>query len=392
MRRSARPCPDGPLEELLASLRGGARALFNASNSVLRYPWPVTFPGWCLRACWSAPIVVTLMFCGETSARAEESKRFPDEATNPNRQRAEDLYKEGASLLSAGRYAEAEARFQESFSLLRGRGTLLNLAICHENLGRFASARDELKTLEEQALAAGDTTRLQAAREHLAWIEPQLSYLEVTLSTEAQVPGLLVELDGKPVLTFGVMFPVDAGRRQLRARAPGKKDFSVELSIQNGNQRQSVIIPSLADAAAVAAQPPAHAPPKAAVAVVKPPSEPVQKASYTGVYVAGAATLTLTVGAVVSAFLYYDRRAAYHDAISNPDSVSEAELSARRDSAEQMAWINGSLVVAAGVGALVTGIWWYRTSRANTVRVADGAWVAPMVVGSGAGLRAGASF
>ncbi|HEY0465122.1 MAG TPA: hypothetical protein VGC79_12970, partial [Polyangiaceae bacterium] len=303
------------------------------------------------------------------------------------------LYKEGALLLRDGRYWEAEARFQESLKLLKGRGTLLNLAICHENLGKLATAWRELKTLEEQATAAGDTTRLDVAREHLAWIEPQLSYLSVTLSAEAQLPGIQVELDGQRVISFGIRVPVDTGSHQLRASAPGKKDWSLDLVFQTGDQARSVMIPSLADVDVLPLAAPAPAiPQQAAVSSLPLPSEPPPKADYFPVYIAGAATLTLTVGAVASAFVYYDRRAAYHEAISNPDSFSDEEQSARRDSAERMAWVNGSLIVGASVGAAVTGFLWYRAFRANTVRVAEGAWVAPLFVASGAGLRAGASF
>ncbi|HEY3255964.1 MAG TPA: hypothetical protein VGJ91_18525, partial [Polyangiaceae bacterium] len=221
----------------------------------------------------------------------------------------------------------------------------------------------------------------------------QLSYLSVTLSAEAQVPGVQVDLDGEPVLTFGIMFPVDSGSHRLRASAPGKKPWSDELSIQNGNQRQSVTIPGLIEADVVPAVPqaPAKATSKTAASSTRA-LEPSTRADFTGVYIAGATTLTLTAGAVISAFAYYDRRAAYHDAISNPDSADAAEQSARHDAAEQMAWINGSLIVAAGIGAAVTGVLWYRAAHSKKVRVAEGAWVAPLVVGSGAGLQAGASF
>lgn len=348
--------------------------------------------GWSARACWSAPILLTLSLCGANSAYAQNGERTADEVEHSNQQRAEALYKEGALLLGAGRYWEAEARFQESLKLLRGRGTLLNLAICHENLGRLASAWRELKSLEQESAAAGDTARVEVAREHLAWIEPQLSYLSVSVAPEAQVAGFQVALDGEPVSAFGVMFPVDPGRHQLRASAPHKKDWSAELSFQTGNQPQSVTIPSLDDAEVVLIAPPPQIPSQAAVPLLHPLPESPPKADYSGVYIAGAATVTLTAGAVVSAILYYDRRAAYHDAISDPDSFSSEEQSARRASAEKMAWINGTLIVSASIGAAVTGFLWYRAAHASKARIADRAWLGPLVVSSGAGLQTGASF
>ena len=337
-------------------------------------------------------MALALLFSGELSARADSAVPATDVA-NPNQRRAEELYKEGALLLGEGRYWEAEARFKESFELMKGRGTLLNLAICHENLGRLATAYVELTLLAEQALAAGDTIRLDVAREHLTWIEPQLLYLCIE-SPEAAQPGIQVEIDGHRVTAFDVPFPVDAGRHQLRATAPGKKDYHLDLQFETGHQPRTVAIPSLQNAAVVMIPSEARhdVSPKAVTVAVSPLAEPAPKADYAPVYIAGATTVTLTAGAIASAFAYYDRRAAYHDAINNPDSVSDAETSARRESAEQMAWINGSLIVGASLGAAVTGFLWYRASRASKVRGADRAWVAPLVVGSGGGLRAGASF
>ena len=348
---------------------------------------------WSSRAFRAAPLALALLFCDQQQAKADTSEPAANAAENQNQKRAEELYKEGAQLLSAGHYWEAEARFQESLKLLKGRGTLLNLAICHENLGRLATAHGELKLLEEQALAAGDTTRLKVAREHLAWIEPQLSYLSVALSADAQLPGIQVELDGQVVPTLGVPFPVDPGRHQLRASAPGKKDYNLDLVFEIGNEPRSVTIPSLADVdvVAVVGPPLPELPKTAKPAVERPPDHP-PKADYRAVYIAGAATVTLTVGAIASAFLYYDRRAAYHESISNPDAIDETEASERHASAKRMAWINGSLVVAAGIGAAVTGVLWYRAARPSKARVAEGVWVAPAMVGTGAGLRAGASF
>jgi tetratricopeptide (TPR) repeat protein len=335
---------------------------------------------------------LTLCVGAERRAQAEAREQPVDQAANRERERAEELYQEGAALLGAGRYWEAELRFQESWQLLKGRGTLLNLAICHENLGRLATAWRELKSLEEQAIAAGDTPRLQAAREHLAWTEPQLSYLNVNSSPEAGAAGVQVELDGEPLPTLGGTFPVDPGRHQLRASAPGKKTRTIDLVFQNGSQRQNVTIPNLEDADGTPAIPAVsrQAPPRAPAA--QNPAEVPVRADYSGVYVAGAVTLTLTAGAIASAFAYYDRRSAYHEAITNPEPLSAQEQSARRQSADRMAWINGSLIVSAGVGAAVTGFLWYRAAQAKQVRASAGAWVAPLIVGSGAGLQLGAKF
>ncbi|HYP88445.1 MAG TPA: hypothetical protein VEQ59_09830, partial [Polyangiaceae bacterium] len=94
----------------------------------------MSFQVWSSRAYRAAPIALILVFGAQTQAHAESKEPATNESASANQARAEELYKEGAELLSAGRYWEAEARFQESLKLLKGRGTLLNLALCHENL------------------------------------------------------------------------------------------------------------------------------------------------------------------------------------------------------------------------------------------------------------------
>ena len=313
------------------------------------------------------------------------SESPPAEAESADRKRAEQLYREGVELLGAGNYSEAEARFATSYQLLQGRGTLLNLAICHEDLGKFASAWREFNLVYEEALRAGDTPREEAAREHLTWLAPQLSYLNVVLSDAAKRAQVRIELDGTALSSTRGLIPVDPGEHQLRVSAPGKQPWATQVSIEAHAPPKSVLVPALADELAVTSKPEPEVP--HARAPLTPPVVP--RPDFSGAYIAGSATITLGVGAVLSSFLYYDRRSSYFDSVTeqlNPD-----EQRSRHDSAQRMAWINGSLIVGASAGALITGILWYRARDKASPHTAS-AWVAPLLLGSSSGLQAGLRF
>src|SRR5437868_2773215 len=64
------------------------------------------------------------------------------------------LFRDGRTLLAAGKVLEACLKFEESQRLDPAGGTILNLALCHEREGRLARAWSEFK--EAEAVARGD--------------------------------------------------------------------------------------------------------------------------------------------------------------------------------------------------------------------------------------------
>src|SRR4051812_42610356 len=111
--------------------------------------------------CASALLVFSL---GSVPARAG------DAAT------AEALFRQGRTLMEAGNYVAACPKLEESYAQDPATGTLLALGICQERAGRTASAWATYSEAAGRAKRDGRADREQAAREHMAALEPKLSH------------------------------------------------------------------------------------------------------------------------------------------------------------------------------------------------------------------------
>src|SRR5690606_24363777 len=105
---------------------------------------------------------------------------------------AEALFREGKALLDRGEIDAACEKFQASMDAEPSIGAQLNLARCHEQLGRTASAWAEYLKAASLAQRHGDARRERSARELAAELEPRLSKLTVEVVAPAE--GLTVEL------------------------------------------------------------------------------------------------------------------------------------------------------------------------------------------------------
>jgi hypothetical protein len=161
------------------------------------------------------------------------------------RARAESLFRQGRELLAEGRVAEACAKLEESQRIDANLATLLNLAHCHQEQGKAASAWAEFRQVAAQAEAAGKPERAQYASARATRLEGQLARL--TISSAERAAGLQVQLDGQAI-GAGAMdapLPVDPGDRRVEAWAPGRKRWSTTVRIRPGPSQATIRIPLL---------------------------------------------------------------------------------------------------------------------------------------------------
>ena len=282
---------------------------------------------------------------------------------------AEVLYREGRKLMAMGKVAEACPKFAESYRLDAATGTLLNLASCHENERKLATAWFEFSGAVALARRDRRYDRVRFAQGRLAIIEPRLSYLTVVVPPAVELTGLEVRVDGVVVAQRreGVSTPVDPGDHTVDASAPGRKPWSQQVGITQDAMNIVVSIPALEPDSPA---PAASAPPGASAA----PAAPVDGGAVpTSVYVAGGVTLALVAAAGITGYVYMQHRGQEGPEQRQPEFGANQRLGA----------VNLGLALGALVGAGLTAyLYWTRPLQVGPPRSATG--------GSDAGRRGAA--
>jgi len=217
---------------------------------------------------------------------------------------AQALFDEAKKLMADGKHAEACPKLEESQRLDPGIGTQFHLASCYEQIGRTASAWSIFLDVAGASKAAGQADREKVARQRAAALEPKLVRLAIAVP-EGAPADLEVTRDGVPVgkAQWGTAVPVDPGKHEVTAKAPGKPAFRAAVDLATAGASETVTV-DLA-AAAAAAAPPAMAP-RGEPLQREPPADagPATKRKSTGLMVGGivltgVGVLGLGMGALI---------------------------------------------------------------------------------------------
>ncbi len=215
------------------------------------------------RAVASAVLVLAML----SAPRAGAAPSTEDRAL------ATELFKQGRDLMTAGKAEEACPKLAESHRLDPGGGTVLNLALCYEAIGRLASAYSAFNDALAMARRDERDDRVTIATEHLASVEPRLSRLIIEVPPGSELPELEVRRDGSEVAraAWGSAMPVDGGSHEISVRAPGRRPWSATVTVQNESDKQTVVVPLLeAEPAPATAPPPPLAPTPTPAPVERP--------------------------------------------------------------------------------------------------------------------------
>lgn len=311
--------------------------------------------------------------------------------TDADRARATALFERGRSELARGALAEACGAFAESQRLDPAGGTLLNLALCHERQGRFATAAREFREALSGARRDRKKSRADAAEAHLAGLAPKIPRATIRVPDAARAPGLALSLDGAPLppSAWGEALELDPGDHVLRASAPSRVARELPLRVAPGDALVVDVAPldpepppSAATAASPAAPASSVAPPTAPTEA--PPPSP-RRAPAVGWASLGLGAASLTVGGLLGARAI-STRGDVEAGCPEPSRCTPA-LAAKNDRAVRDA---DRATVAFTLGAVASAfgaIWLWGPGAKRT----GAAWVAP-VVSSAPGVAAGGRF
>jgi hypothetical protein len=275
---------------------------------------------------------------------------------------AEALFRDGRSLIKAGKLAAGCDKLAASERLESSVGTLLNLGDCREKQGKLASAWAAFRKAEGMARRTGGDDRRQAeAGRRAAQLEPRLSNLVIDVADRAD--GEIVRRDGEIVDEGGwnTPLPVDPGRTTITAEAPGRQLWRMTVAIEAGVPRRLVEVPRLAPVAPVASEPDAPWPPPRPELVHRSAASRPPHRTWTATRAISAVLAAAGAGALGTGIYFgvrADDRAERADARCPGDVCNDPEGLRLNDQAQTAASRANVLYIAGGAAVASAAVLW----------------------------------
>ena len=314
-----------------------------------------------------APLLFLFVLAAPNVARAGD-----------NAAAAEALFVEAKQLTADGNYDEACPKFLASYKLDRTLGTLLNLADCHEHVGRIATSWAEWGEAIEMARRMGDD-RVEFATKRRDALTSRLPKL--TVKIDDPVDGLDVYRDDTKVEpgAYNLPLPVDPGEHTVSVRR-GKDVLEQKKAEATEGAASTVDF----DLSAIAAKHPAPQAPKPGTVAVESPTRdrppPSSSQKTIGWVVGGVGVAALATGAGFGIAAIVKKNAANEpdSCVNNycsPQGVDDADTAKSYANIGQWVGIGGVVLTAVGATLLLTAP--SSDQRASTRSVVASPWLGP---------------
>lgn len=307
-----------------------------------------------MRTRWVQLALAAILAAGAGRAHAD-----------PEVEKADQLFAEGKALMSSN-LVQACEKFELSLQYNSAAiGTLLNVALCNEKLGKIATAVARFAEARSRAQEQGLREHLRAADEHLTALQPLVPHLAIQLSEP--LPDTAVLVDGHTVAVDHLQdIPIDPGERVVVVSALGRLPYRVQFVIAKA-EHKTLVVPRLARS----------------VTVTSSQRRIGQITAITG----GAAFVTSIGLALYGLRLHNQQFDQGHCMTRNGhdlcDAVGQPASERARTFGNVATYLGAAGLVAAGVG----GYLWYRSPR-STPAADQKLAIVPAVTGDSVGVAA----
>ena len=182
-------------------------------------------------------VVLMIVLASHVLARADNSAE--DHA------KADQIFEEAQRLKAAGQTVEACKKYDEALAYNRNAvGTLLNVALCNEESGKYATALKYYTLARDLAREHKLVEHLQAAEEHIAKNRPLVAHLAIAFAEQA--PNMKLVIDD-------IVYPVDRtedieldpGTHHVVVTAPGRVPYETDVVLEK-SAAKAIAVPKLA--------------------------------------------------------------------------------------------------------------------------------------------------
>jgi tetratricopeptide (TPR) repeat protein len=155
---------------------------------------------------------------------------------------AAQLFKDGRAAMAAEDYATAAEKLKKSYDIDPSPGTLLNLAICEEKLGRLVLARKHIGRVLESLHK--DDPRRPIAEEQARTIRAKLPRLTIRLSARYAPTDVVVDINNTILRPeqIGMSLPVNPGTHTVVFSSPQGLETHV-IRIAAGERKEFTFNP-----------------------------------------------------------------------------------------------------------------------------------------------------
>jgi len=292
-------------------------------------------------------------------ARAQAQAAPP---TEEQVEAARALYREARELHRQGRVREALAKALDAYRTAPTPVTAFETGELLVEAGRLVEARDLLRAVPLMPVSPRESDKGREARQQAASLGAQLDMRIPKIAFAERPPGVALVLDGRSVATTDVTAwqGVDPGAHTLLVRVDDRPCTTVNLSLNEGEERTI----DLHDAAAACRPPPAPlpavAPPSGPAPVPPPePASPVVPQSpwrWIGVAAMGGGAVAIGVGGYLALSARGDYGSVAGECTARGCNQDGFDV---RNSARSRADV-ATVFMAVGATALVGGAlaWW----------------------------------